>query len=674
MKPRTEVLQNGFALLIFLVVLMGIGGITLTGFSQQALKSVEAQRFEHNRKVLQEAKDALLMFAYNYPLATEANLGPGRLPCPDTDNDINGTIEFPPVCGSVGRLPWGDGRLNIPQLTGATGETLWYAVSAEFRNSAPAQVGANTNGNTVVNSDSVGTISIFDQSGGLRYAGATDGVAAIIIAPGAPIGRDENNDGVYEYIQVRGTDAEKEDPRNYLDTFGNFDNSDFENGSNAPADGFILGPVFDPNQNDIVINDQMIVITTDEIIAMSEKAVLQAYRDAIDDYLDNTGPNNYPNHYPWLFDYNLDDLGDYPGEATSTASVYNSSGLTNKGRIPTVYSEYFTEESIEPIATEITIKVSRELEFTADNDIPTIPLPVLTLEYTTEVPSNIVFTGDGAIEEKPDGTDTDDYDEKRLYYTETILKSRNWIPCDNDADTLSDCNRDSYGDFTEGDNEYTTRVWWVGIELELDYPLNLEYPVGGVELSYPADSGTHHEVRATFPADDIGGDIGLEISFQLGKYESDEDELDDARSENLEWEDDASDLWDRLADINSTGTVTIGLRYYPELPKWVLDNSWYDSIMMAYADAYRPDSNIADCIAGSLTNPCLTVLNTGGANNAYKSLLVIAGQHDWIDTGNVGLGDDVIPVFEVENANLDNIFDVRVAGGNDKILVIDRLP
>ena len=222
MKPINPKYQDGFALLILVVMLMGIGGFVLVGYGQSVLKEVEAKRFEHNKRILAEAKQALLMFAYNYPETN--NPGPGRLPCPDTDNDINGTIEFPPVCGVVGRLPWGDNRLNIPRLVDASGETLWYAVSAEFRNFAPAQLGANTNGNTVVNSDSIGTITIFDQTGATLYDGAISGIAAVIIAPGSAISRDNDNNGTYEYTQVRGTNAQKIDPINYLDTFNNFDN------------------------------------------------------------------------------------------------------------------------------------------------------------------------------------------------------------------------------------------------------------------------------------------------------------------------------------------------------------------------------------------------------------------------------------------------------------------
>ena len=66
MKPLNIKYQNGIALLIFVVVLMGIGGFVLIGYNQGLLKEVEAKRFEHNQRVLKEAKQALLQFTYNH--------------------------------------------------------------------------------------------------------------------------------------------------------------------------------------------------------------------------------------------------------------------------------------------------------------------------------------------------------------------------------------------------------------------------------------------------------------------------------------------------------------------------------------------------------------------------------------------------------------------------------
>jgi len=129
--------------------------------------------------------------------------------------------------------------------------------------------------------------------------------------------------------------------------------------------------------------------------------------------------------------------------------------------------------------------------------------------------------------------------------------------------------------------------------------------------------------------------------------------------------------------------MDLGLRYYPELPKWVIDNGWQDSIMMAYANDYRPDILGANCGANP---PCLQVIGLAGTNNDEVSLLVLAGEHNWVD-GDLNplvaadgfLDDEVGDVFNLQNSNLDNIFDIRTvedtgAPGDtrlDKILVIN---
>ena len=163
--------QAGYALILVVLGLMGIGGVVLAGFTQQAKEDVYEQRYEHNKRVLEQAKQALLMFAYNYP-ATNGG-GPGRLLCPDEDND--GNTDNPTGCNQIGRFPYLDARLNTHRLLDASGETLWYAVSDAFDNVA---------GGGVINSDTIGTITVLDQSGDILYDGAAAGIAVIQLHPG----------------------------------------------------------------------------------------------------------------------------------------------------------------------------------------------------------------------------------------------------------------------------------------------------------------------------------------------------------------------------------------------------------------------------------------------------------------------------------------------------------
>jgi hypothetical protein len=72
--------QSGYMLLMFVLLLMGIGGVVTAGFTQNVKKFADHERFLHNERVLKEAKQALLMYAYRYPETALAFNGtiPGR--------------------------------------------------------------------------------------------------------------------------------------------------------------------------------------------------------------------------------------------------------------------------------------------------------------------------------------------------------------------------------------------------------------------------------------------------------------------------------------------------------------------------------------------------------------------------------------------------------------------
>ena len=259
MKKIGNSAQSGYVLVALLLVLMAMGGVVIAGYTQEARRDAEQSRYDHNRRLLEEAKQALLMYAYSYP-ANNPGRGPGRLPCPDTDNDGDADPSFNCINGTaiVGRLPNLDADLNLyadpnTRRIDASGEDLWYAVSSSFANTKPAFT-------DIINYDSIGTITLFDQSGNLAYDGAVEGIAAVVIAPGPITRRDEDDNGTYEFTQLRNTALQRNDPRNYLDTFpGGFDNSLFVNGGNNNADGFIPGPIYDPAVSDYMVNDQLIM-------------------------------------------------------------------------------------------------------------------------------------------------------------------------------------------------------------------------------------------------------------------------------------------------------------------------------------------------------------------------------------------------------------------------------
>src|SRR5215470_17126053 len=110
--------QRGVAAVIlvalFSVILIGVLLSSLSG------KSSQNQADEKSFPALAQAQAALIAYAAGHPTL------PGRLPCPDVDND--GVEDAP--CGAVGanqlgRLPWK--TLGIPDLRDGSGECLWYA-------------------------------------------------------------------------------------------------------------------------------------------------------------------------------------------------------------------------------------------------------------------------------------------------------------------------------------------------------------------------------------------------------------------------------------------------------------------------------------------------------------------------------------------------------------------
>lgn len=650
--------QAGFALLIFLIIMMGLAGIALTGVTQGIKKEVDNQRYRHNQKALNKAKQALLWFAYNYP-QTNVPIGPGRLPCPDDDN--NGLVGAGPTifqCNSVGRFPWLDTRLNFSQTLNpsldfsgapdASGEHLWYAVSQEFRNVFPSDVGGNINGDNVVNSESTGSITIFDQSGNLLYDGAVSGIAAVIIAPGPPISRDDDNDGIYEYQQVRGTVAEKNDPKNYLDTFNNFDNSTFTNALNTPVSGFILGPIREPDTtssslNTIVVNDQMVVITADEVIAMAEKATLQAYRDAIDTYQQNIWgavPANY--RYPWLDPYNSpDDLMAIPSPLPVSDPII--------GRVPSTFGEYFNTSASESIKSQIEIDI--QYDDVTWNDI----LPIVDVNFNAlgdlETSSTETFTKNYYAWDGHSSTPDANSPQDGVWELCTGTAGTGPGGTGNDDD---DCNRKTDGSFKiPGDlNDTQSDVWLEVKRITLIFNQTagiitfINNDLIGLPLQYVAPSGLKHAlVSADYNNNSAHLDITSEIDINF-------------RSSF------GAPFPGPAFGVNPADRIRVGIRYYPELPIWVLDNLWHDKIMLAYSAALQADAVDNICtlpvlpftVATSLTSDyCLILENSAGITNDKAAVLFSAGTAipGLVDDGvpgYIGFADELDDIFEGENA------------------------
>ena len=159
---------KGAALLAFMLALIaGSGWLLLSDLNRQAQATT---RRVSSALVLNQAKQALLSYAMNYPdLRANPEKGPGFLPCPDRNNDGRPESNCAASTGTtLGRLPFAILGLDDPR--DGSGERLWYAVSPGFRNTQ--------SNHALINSETPGQFSVDGM----------DDVVAVVMAPGAPVG------------------------------------------------------------------------------------------------------------------------------------------------------------------------------------------------------------------------------------------------------------------------------------------------------------------------------------------------------------------------------------------------------------------------------------------------------------------------------------------------------
>ncbi len=284
--------QRGAALMVMLVILvMGTAAFLVSSLSRSAL---QAERDQKTADALAQAKEALIGYATSVALTPAGSKRPGDLPCPDTNNDGLAEVSCGNASGStgqtqrIGRLPWK--TLGLTDLRDGSGEHLWYAVSNNFKNNtrttctAPGQAGC-------LNSDTIGTITVRAPDSSVQYNGdaaAGTGVVAVIIAPGDVLRRTDKASP--QDRSASGVNA----PENYLDIANGEDNANFTDGS--ATDGFIQGKIKDSNDN-IILDDQLLVITQDNIMQAIQKRVVAEAKQCLNEYASPT--NGGTGRYPW---------------------------------------------------------------------------------------------------------------------------------------------------------------------------------------------------------------------------------------------------------------------------------------------------------------------------------------------------------------------------------------
>lgn len=263
MLNQSKAKQKGVALIIFALLF----ALAATAFLISGLDgtSLNKERQKRTAFALADAKAALIGYALKSGILTGADR-PGDLPCPDTNHD--GSSETSCPGNAIGRLPWR--TLGLADLRDEYDESLWYAVSANYKKNP--KIGK-------LNSATNGTISLRDSTGTIIRNGTTATAAiAVVISPGNPLTR---QDGVVQNRIV----ANYDNALHYLDNFDSVDNSKDEDNSGfveTSTNGFISGLIKDAS-NAVVLNDSIIAINYGDLMPLLEKRVANEVKKRLTD-------------------------------------------------------------------------------------------------------------------------------------------------------------------------------------------------------------------------------------------------------------------------------------------------------------------------------------------------------------------------------------------------------
>ena len=245
--------QRGFALIALLALAALITAFLIASALNLTSAGNSNEREDRSMSALRKAKAALIAYAASEQWQLykgEVTLQPGALPCPDilhdgTENEEGDSDCILPLTSSlIGRLPYK--TLGINDLRDASGEQLWYALSANFRKAS---------GTTVINSDTQAcdTPACNPGESHLTVTGTApaNNVVAVLFAPGeAILGQIRSSDP---------TNAAHNNPANYLENFTlNVDGIHFTFTTAQPSDTF---------------NDRVLAITQADLMAAVEPVV-----------------------------------------------------------------------------------------------------------------------------------------------------------------------------------------------------------------------------------------------------------------------------------------------------------------------------------------------------------------------------------------------------------------
>lgn len=280
MKTRAA----GFALLLIVWLLLIGSLLSLSALNPAlSLSLASARQDQQTAASLAQTKRTLLGRA-----AADTAL-PGSLPCPDSNDDGSAELLSGNDCPTyLGRVPYK--TLGMPRPLDGNGETLWYALSRNFRDD---------------NSNAVGS----DSSGDLQLNGTPvlSNLAALIFAPGAAVSGQSRSASRSAPCVTSGTTlSETLCAANYL-----------EGGNASLNTKTARNLVFTLMQTSSQFNDQVLTIGADELLRLVEKRMLREIKSCLDDYAAASS-----GRYPWA-------------ASSGDTSAYRAQVGTRFGRVPT---------------------------------------------------------------------------------------------------------------------------------------------------------------------------------------------------------------------------------------------------------------------------------------------------------------------------------------------------
>lgn len=299
--------QRGAAFILSIFILTIVGVSAFIAMSSGTRGELESDRV--TAAALAEAKAALIGYAAGVPLTGPER--PGDMPCPDLDNDGDADPPCATEARSLGRLPWR--TLGLRDLRDGSGERLWYAVSARFRNNPRSNCASPAHADCL-NSDSRGTLTVRMHDDVVLADGmnpdpfAPSGAVAVILAPGSVLTRQDaaqpqsracvvgtNCEASGRCTTAPATDTPSCNPVNYLDVAVAGSAEDNANFIEASANGFIMGPV--RAGADLIVNDRIALVSHQDLMPLLERRVVREVRNCLDLYAVTS-----KGRYPWAAD------------------------------------------------------------------------------------------------------------------------------------------------------------------------------------------------------------------------------------------------------------------------------------------------------------------------------------------------------------------------------------